>query len=260
MPCLEVTGLTAAELKRMGEQDAMIIIPVGSMEQHGPHLPVMVDTRLATEVAMRTARKLTGLGETVLVAPAIWAGVSEHHMAFGGTISLRYAAFQAMAGDVIRSLARDGFRRICLLNGHGGNTAPLTVLVSELTPELKIPLVSFTYWEIAGAAIREILEQQEALLHACEAETSMMMALEPRLVQRDHIAAAHCPDQEQAEVSNLVGPGVFRWQTIEARSRSGVIGNPATSTAEKGARLLDAISNRAAAILGTAELWSVRSY
>jgi creatinine amidohydrolase len=257
---LEFASLTAPALRRMAEQDAMVIVPVASMEQHGPHLPVMVDTRLATEVAMRTGRKLGERGETVLVTPTIWTGISEHHMSFGGTLSLDYAAFQAVVGGVVRSLVRHGFRRICLLNGHGGNTAPLVVLVGDLTIELKIPLVSFTYWDIATAEIKDILEQQDALLHACEAETSMMMALEPLLVEHDQLAAARGPDQDHAELGNLVGPGVFRWQTIEAHSRSGVIGNAATSTAEKGKRLLDAVSDRAATILGTAALWTIRSH
>lgn len=259
MSRLEFASLTAPALKRMAERNVMIIVPVGAIEQHGPHLPIMVDSRLVAAVAMRTASKLGERGETALVTPTIWTGVSEHHMSFGGTISLDYAAFRAVLGGVIRSLARHGFRRVCLLNGHGGNTAPLVVLVSELAIELKIPLVTLTYWEIATDAIKEILDQQQALLHACEAETSMMMALEPGLVEHDQIATAFGPDQDCAELGNLVGPGVFRWQAMQARSRSGVIGNAATSNAEKGRRLLEAISNRAATVLGTAALWSAQS-
>ena len=178
----EFARLSAPALRQMAERDAMVIIPVAAMEQHGPHLAVMVDSRLATEVAMQTGRKLGERGETVLVTPTIWTGVSEHHMSFGGTSSLDYLGFQAVVGGTVRSLARHGFRRICLLNGHGGNTTPLVVLVGELTAELRIPLVTFTYWEMAAREIAAILETQNALLHACEAETSMMMAVEPALV------------------------------------------------------------------------------
>jgi creatinine amidohydrolase len=256
---LEFSSLTAPQLNAMAARDAIIIVPVGSTEQHGPHLPVMVDYRLATEVARRGALKLAAAGHPVLVTPTVWTGFAEHHMELGGTITLDYAVFYGVIRGVVRSLARDGFRRICVLNGHGGNIAPLVVAVSELTVELKIPLVYFSYWEIAEAATKAILEYQDKILHACEGETSMMMAVEPALIDRSRLHEAKGPDQDRPEIEALVGKNVFRWQTLNARSRRGVIGNGAAGTPEKGERLLAAMSDRLAEVLGTAELWTAKA-
>ncbi len=256
---LEFSSLTAPQLNAMAARDAIVIVPVGSTEQHGPHLPVMVDYRLATEVARRGAVKLAAAGHPVLVTPTVWTGFAEHHMELGGTITLDYAAFYGVIRGIVRSLARDGFRRICVLNGHGGNIAPLVVAVSELTIELKLPLVYFSYWEIAEAATESILEYQDKILHACEGETSMMMAVEPDLIDRSRLHEAKGPDQDRPEIEALVGKNVFRWQTLNARSRRGVIGNGAAGTPDKGERLLAAMSDRLAEVLGTAELWTAKA-
>src|SRR5258708_29079745 len=117
-------------------------------------------------------------------------------MELGGTRSLDYAWFYGLIRGIVRSLARDGFRRICIVNGHGGNIAPLTVAVSELTVELRIPLVYFSYWEIAEEATKATLEYQDKILHACEGETSMMMAVEPDLIDRTPLHEANGPDQD----------------------------------------------------------------
>jgi creatinine amidohydrolase len=256
---LEFSSLTAPQLNAMAARDAIIIVPVGSTEQHGPHLPVMVDYRLATEVARRGAGKLAAAGHPVLVTPTVWTGFAEHHMELGGTITLDYAVFYGVIRGIVRSLARDGFRRICVLNGHGGNIAPLVVAISELTVELEIPLVYFSYWEIAEAATKSILEYQDKILHACEGETSMMMAVEPALIDRSRLHEAKGPDQDRPEIEALVGKNVFRWQTLNARSRRGVIGNGAAGTPAKGERLLAAMSDRLAEVLGTAELWTAKA-
>src|SRR4051812_13722708 len=256
---LEFSAHTAPQLNALAAENAILIVPVGSTEQHGPHLPVMVDYRLATEVARRGAVKLDRAGHPVLVTPTVWTGFAEHHMELGGTITLDYDVFFGLMRGIVRSLARDGFRRICILNGHGGNIAPLWVAVSELTVELKIPLVGISYWEIAEAATKEILEYQDGILHACEGETSMMMAVEPGLIDRSRLHEAKGPDQDRPEIEALVGKKVFRWQALNARSRRGVIGNGAAGTPEKGERLLEAMSDRLAAVLGTEELWTAKA-
>jgi len=259
MQTLEFAALTAPALRTMAERDAIVIVPVGAMEQHGPHLPVMVDFRLVTEAAMRAARKLQARDEPVLVTPTVWTGFSEHHIELGGTVTIDFATFHGLMRGIVRSLVRHGFRRICLLNGHGGNIAPLTVVVSELTVELHIPLVTMTYFDMAMEQIPDILEHQHRVLHACEAETSMMMATEPDLIDHARLAEARGPDQDRPELEALVGPGVFRWQALNARARCGVIGEAPAATAEKGERLLEAQSRRVAEVLGNKALWSARA-
>jgi creatinine amidohydrolase len=253
-PEVEWRRLRADQLRELARQDAIVILPVAALEQHGPHLPVEVDSRLGEEVAVRTARKAVARGQATVVLPVLWTGISEHHMSFSGTITLDFATFSAVVEGVVRSVLRDGFKRVVLLNAHGGNENALRTITDDLTPKLGVPIVQFTYWYAAAVAIAKILETQGGLMHACEAETSMMMAVRPELVAEDRIALAKV--NMTPDVSDVVGGGVYRWRAIGARSSSGVIGNPEAASKEKGARLFDAISDALADKLCNAELWS----
>lgn len=252
---IEWRKLRADQLRERAGQDAMVIVPIGSLEQHGPHLPVEVDSMLGETVALRTAKKIAARGQPVLVLPMLWTGLSEHHMSFGGTVSLGLPAFTALVEDIVRSVHRHGFRRIVLLNAHGGNENGLRCITDELTPKLGIPIVQFTYWYAAAEAIGPILETQPGLSHACEAETSMMMAIRPELVATDRIPLAKT--NRTADVSDLVGGGVYLWRSIGSRSASGVIGNPAAATPDKGRRLFDAVTETLAEKLCNSELWQL---
>ena len=252
---VEWRRLRADQLREMARQDAIVILPVASLEQHGPHLPVEVDSRLGEEVAARTARKAVARGQAVVVLPVLWTGLSEHHMSFSGTVTLDFAAFSAVVEGVVRSVLRDGFKRVVLLNAHGGNENALRTITDELTPKLGVPIVQFTYWYAAAVAIAKILETQGGLQHACEAETSMMMAVRPELVAEDRIPLAKV--NMTPDITDVVGGGVYRWRAIGARSASGVIGNPEAASREKGERLFDAISDALADKLCNAELWQL---
>jgi creatinine amidohydrolase len=251
---IEWRKLRADELRERARQDAMVILPVGSLEQHGPHLPVEVDSVLGDATARRTA-EIIARTESVLVLPMLWTGVSEHHMTFGGTITLDLEAFYATIRCICQSLVRHGFRRIVLWNGHGGNDNALRVCADELTPRLGVPIIQFTYWYAAAEAIADILETQDALLHACEAETSMMMALRPGLVAEDRIPLAKT--NNTADIKDLVGGGVYRWRTLGAMSSSGVWGNPEAASAAKGEQLVAAIAEQIAVKLTNKDLWAL---
>jgi creatinine amidohydrolase len=252
---VEWRRLRADQLRELAQQDAIVILPVASLEQHGPHLPVEVDSRLGEEVATRTARKLQARGQQALVLPVLWTGLSEHHMSFSGTVTLDYAAFSLLVEGVVRSVLRDGFKRIVLLNAHGGNENALRTITDDLTPKLGVPVVQFTYWYAAAVPIAKLLDTQGGLQHACEAETSMMMAVRPELVAEDRIPLAKV--NMTPDVGDVVGGGVYLWRAIGARSSSGVIGNPEAASKEKGERLFEAISDSLAAKLCNAELWQL---
>ena len=252
---VEWRKLRAEQLRAMAARDTVVILPLGAIEQHGPHLPVEVDAQLGEQVALRTARLMAAKGLPVLVLPMLWAGVSEHHMSFGGTITLDLPTYTAVIEGIVKSVVRHGFRRMVLLNGHGGNENALRCITDELTPKYRIPIVEFTYWYAAAEAIEGILETQKGLQHACEAETSMMMAVRPELVAEARIPLAKA--NRTPDVSDLVGGGVYRWRTIGAMSSSGVVGNPDAASAAKGNRLFDAVSATLADKLGNAELWSL---
>jgi creatinine amidohydrolase len=252
---VEWRRLRADQLREKARHDAMVILPVASLEQHGPHLPVEVDSMLGETVAIRAARKVTELGEDAVVLPVLWTGLSEHHMSFGGTVTLDFPAFSAVIEGVCRSVLRHGFRRIVLLNAHGGNENALRTIVDDLTPKLGVPIVQFTYWYAAAVAIAKILETQGGLQHACEAETAMMLAVRPDLVATDRIPLAKA--NTTPDVADIVGGGVYMWRSVGSRSGSGVIGNPEAATAQKGEALFDAISTALAARLCNPDLWEL---
>jgi creatinine amidohydrolase len=249
-------NLKASELRELATQNAIVIVPVASVEQHGPHLPVQVDTLLASEIALRAARAFAGQ-VPIVVAPAVWSGLAEHHMSFGGTITLDLATFHAVLRCVCRSLVRHGFRRILLLNGHGGNEAALNVIVGELAIEFEAPIATITYWKAAAKSFAEILERQKTVRHACEAETSMMLALAPELVDVSRLSEANGPSSP--EFDQVVGEGAYRWRSFAARTATGVIGDAALATAAKGQRLLDAAAARIAEMIALEEFWTIPS-
>jgi creatinine amidohydrolase len=252
---VEWRKLRADQLRERARRNAIVIVPIGSLEQHGPHLPVEVDSLLGEALALRAARLLAE-HEPVVVLPMLWTGLSEHHMSFGGTVTLDAPAFSALIEGICRSLVRHGFRRIVLLNAHGGNDNALRCITDHLSPKLGVPILQFTYWYAAAEPIAEILEQQTALRHACEAETSMMMALRPELVAHDRIPLAAAANRT-SEIKELVGDGVYRWRTLGSISSVGVIGRPDAASAEKGERLIGAIAGAIAAKLRNEELWSL---
>jgi creatinine amidohydrolase len=244
--------LKAAEIRALAEEDTVVIVPVASLEQHGPHLPTFTDTLLVSAVAVRAARLASDRRHPAIVTPCVWTGLSEHHMAFNGTITLDFPVFATVIRGIVESLVRNGFERICLLNGHGGNIAALKTITDELTFEFEVPIVSGTYWHVAAAALDPLLERQKTIRHACEAETSMMMALVPDLVDASKFAEA---DREVPETP-AGGEGFYRWQGFDEKTSSGVLGYPSAASAEKGQRLIEAAAEALADRLVDPKLWA----
>jgi creatinine amidohydrolase len=250
---IEWRKLRADELRARAAANAIVIVPIGSLEQHGPHLPVEVDSMLGETVALETARRMIATIPT-LVLPCVWTGISEHHMSFGGTVTLPFATFSALISDICRSLVRHGFRRIVLLNGHGGNEYGLKVVCDELAPELDAAIIQTTYWHGAAEPIAALLERQKMLMHACEAETSMMMAVRGDLIDSGRFAMAE--SERTPELSEIVGPGLYRWRSLAARAATGVVGFPTAASAEKGRRLIDGIADELARKFSNEAIWS----
>jgi creatinine amidohydrolase len=249
MPEVEWVNLKARDIRALREKDAIAIIPIGSIEQHGPHLPVQVDALLAGEVACRTARLIVDHAP-VVVLPTIWSGLAEHHMSLGGTLTLDLRTFLDLVRGIVRSVARNGFTRILLLNGHGGNMTALDALVGDLSAEMSLPIALATYWIPPQKEFAEILEEQPGVAHACEAETSMLLALRPDLVDMaalDHID----PPREWAG-----GSDIYVWQSVASWSPSGVAGTPKAASADKGQRLLQAAAEALAGRLREGTIWT----
>lgn len=250
---VEWARMTAPEINAAMKKEPLIIVPVASMEQHGPHLAVAVDTLLCTEVAVRTARKLVARGLPTLVTPTIWTGLAEHHMSLGGTFTLDFRAFFAVIRGVVKSLVRHGAKRVMLMNGHGGNAQAVCVTATDLQAEFGIKVAAGTYWYVTGDVLKPHLERQNNLSHACEAETSMMMAIAPDRVRKNMIAKAHGP------LSNRVpgqDPELFYRRPFKQIALSGVIGDARVASPEKGEKLFEAASSKLADQLGNAKLWA----
>ncbi len=251
-PQVEWSKLKARALRSLANDNAVVILPLAAMEQHGPHLPVMVDTRIGQEIAVRAARQAYPLRPTV-AAPAVWHGLSEHHMSFGGTFSLDHETFTAVIRCLLNNLARHGFRDVLLSNSHGGNIRAMQTAVDQLTVETGLTLVATTYASEAGPAFAEILDKQPHVMHACEAETSMMLALEPDLVDTTDLSSL-----STERGNGFLGAGVasYRWRPFQHMTANGVSGHPATASATKGELLLDAAAEALADLITDPQTWA----
>lgn len=241
--------LTAPELKALAARDALVVLPVGSLEQHGPHLPVWTDSHAAHNLSLRAAEAVAA-EMPVVVLPPMWMGLSEHHFPFGGTISLDYATFHAVLRCVVRSLRADGFGRLFIVNGHGGNIEPLAVSARELAHEFGMPVVATTWPQAAPQEIAGILTAQPAIHHACEGETSLWLALDPAQVRQEKIADA----LSNASLPAPAGTSRF-WSFEERAPRTGVRGDPRAATAEKGERIIAAVVAGLARMMRDPVLW-----
>jgi creatinine amidohydrolase len=214
---VEWARMTAPDLREIAaRKGALTILPAGSLEQHGPHLPVITDTASASAASIAAARLVVEGPDPVPVAvlPGLWLGLSEHHLPFGGTISVDYTAYRAMLESIVRSLRALGFARLLIVNGHGGNIDPLAVASRELAVAYDFPIVATTPWFLAPAKIAAIFESDTAPKHACEGETSVMMAIAKDIVK------AHKLDEAMQQAPAPVQPpaGFSRFYSFSERA------------------------------------------
>src|SRR5919109_3502753 len=163
------------EIAAAQEAGAVVLLPLGSTEQHGPHLPVDVDLVCATAVCQRAA-EIAG-DVPILVAPGVWSGYSPHHMDFAGSITVSAETFQALVREVCRSILHHGFRKIVLVNGHGGNASLLSTVAVQFATSGR-PIALCSWWDLVKDEFPSVLEGElKSVGHACEAETSMYLHL-----------------------------------------------------------------------------------
>lgn len=198
---------------------ALLAVPVGATEQHGPHLPLSTDTDLAVALAQRLAAAV----DEVIVAPAVAYGASGEHAAFAGTLSIGVEATEQLLVELGRS-ARASFARLLLLSTHGGNAAPVARAVRRLRDEGSTVM--------AWSPRLDGLASQGGDAHAGFVETSLMLALEPaRVRDYEHVGGNVSPLRELWPALRSGG--------VAAVSPSGVLGDPANASAEVGRCLLD---------------------
>ena len=249
---VEWVKLKAHELRARANDNAVVIVPTAAVEQHGPHLPTWTDTCIGEAVAKRAATFAYPKRPT-LVTPVVWSGLSEHHMPFGGTLTLDYDTFHAVLRCLVQSLVRHGFKDVLISNSHGGNILAIQCAADRLAPETGATVVATTYVRECADAIAAILEDQPHIMHAGEGETSMMMALAGHLVDTSELASLARPRGRGALTA---GRASYRWRSYTSASDIGITGNPARASAEKGERLLDAAAQGLADLITDPETWA----
>lgn len=228
MELLELTWPAVAALPRT----TPVVFPIAALEQHGRHMPLFTDSLLLGEVMRRV--KQQPVAQKALFAPLQWLGNSHHHLDMPGTLSASPRVYLDLLRDLAENVLAHGFTRIAFVNGHGGNTTPSQQALFELRQKYRdrrdLMLLSLTYWDAAKPNDTIGGLSQNAMGHACEWETSMMLALRPELVVGDVKAVKEVP------FGNGGSPGYRGW-TMADRSEPGHIGNPAAATREKGESL-----------------------
>lgn len=235
--------MTWPELRKVDRSRTLVLAPIAACEQHSRHLPTFTDSILCGAVADGVESRLH---ERVLLLPLLWLGASDHHLPFGATLTASLDTHIAMIREIVTPLLDDGYPRVMILNGHGGNIDPLHVALRCLQPRHKKTLLTgASYWELAEREIAAILDgPRKTVGHACEVETSMIMHLRPELVRTGEI---------KDDVENVpdVLRGLFIAKDMGQRTDHGAVGYPERSSAEKGRQLLDAIIARVAEVAET---------
>ncbi len=210
----------------------LVLLPVGSIEQHGPHLPLDTDSFDAMYMLEEAVKRIDGPRPPIL--PTVSYGVSDHHMSFPGTVTLRPETLEAVLIDIGRSVATHGFQKLFICNGHGGNTSVLNIAARKLKRETGL-LVFVDSGECMEPGKKGLIETKNDV-HAGEYETSTSLANRNELVDSDAIPGQEMGFPHPSMAFNHVPPFNFAWDTHELSS-TGVLGDPAKATVEKGEKL-----------------------
>jgi creatinine amidohydrolase len=238
---MKFADLTWPLLREVPRDRSVVVAPIAACEQHSRHLPTFTDTILVTAVAEGVEQRLP---QQVLLLPTLWLGASAHHLRFGATLSAEVDTHITILCDLLRPLLDDGYQRILVLNGHGGNIDTMQVALRRLhTPYPDRQVTAASYWDLAAQEMAALAEgPRKTMGHACEFETSMVLALRPDLVRRDEI-------RDDPPASEVVLRGLFSAEDMKQRTDHGAVGYPERATADKGRAFLKAAIDRTAEVV-----------
>jgi creatinine amidohydrolase len=231
---------TWVEIKEVAKRNPVVVIPVGSVEDHGPHLPLDTDNFLIWSICEEAARRASG---DILLMPLIPYGFETHHMDFPGTIDIHMEHMLHFVLDVTKSVAHHGFDRILLADGHGSNMPILDLVARRTILETNALCAPFLWPSLALKEIRGVRESgRGGMSHACELETSVYLHLDHERVQMDKAQKEMEQPASDYIWSDLLNPGPVRMMDVWTRfSKSGVNGDPTLATREKGRIIFEAV-------------------
>lgn len=228
-------------LREVSREHTLVLAPIAACEQHSRHLPVFTDTLLVTAVAEGAEQRMP---KQVLLLPTLWMGASAHHLRFGATLSAEVDTHVTMICDLLVPLVEDGHQRLMVLNGHGGNIDTMHMALRRLqTRYPQRQMTAASYWEIAEQELAALADgPRKSMGHACEFETSMIMAVRPELVRRDEIKNDPPPPEPALR-------GLYISEDMKQRTQRGAVGYPELATPEKGKKCLAAAVDRTVEVI-----------
>ncbi|MDU0205304.1 creatininase family protein [Paenibacillus sp. MAH-36] len=222
--------LSKLEVDELPKDDALIVLPVGAVEQHGPHMPVFTDT-LISEVLLTEAFHQLPDDANIWLLPAIPYGKSTEHLGHPGTITLSATTLMAVVMDIAKSLTRSGLQKLVLVNTHGGNTDLLNMMAREIRIETGLAVFRLDPGGLGGADEWITPLEKQAGIHAGDMETSLVMSAIPHWVHME-AAPTEFPNYPSSRYLGLRNRA-FAW-VMDDLSHSGISGDAAQATVQKG--------------------------
>lgn len=234
---LVLSDLTWPEVLEIRDRVEMVLLPIGSTEQHGPNLALRMDCSGAFEFARRASARMA---PRLMVAPALPIGVSIHHMNFPGTITLSPETFSQVLVEMIQSLHHHGFERFMIVNGHGGNVAAMEIAAVRARSELDVPFVgACTYFSFFDDAVKQRYPTTTVNGHACEIETSVAMYLMPEIVRRADLAPGQLTELATGLRADMRRFGVSIPYPFDEYTLNGALGDATLASVEFGRDLVE---------------------
>jgi len=244
---------THLDFDQLDASNAIALLPLGATEQHGPHLPLSVDTVLVEGIVNHALNHLNP-DDTVLVMPTQSVSYSIEHSAFSGTLSYSPASIIEQWCAIGQSVAQVGIQKMVLFNSHGGNTALMDIVARQLRAQFKMLVFGVNWYQLPLAQeVTSLFSEHEHRfgIHAGDMETSLMMALAPQLVRHDQLQNFHSASEDRAKQFSILGNGKsakLGWH-IQDYNSAGAVGNAQLATPAKGQALLDSASKQLAMLL-----------
>jgi creatinine amidohydrolase len=241
---------TWPDIREAVAQQRVAVLPVGTVEQHGPHLPLITDVLTASEMSRLAVERMP---REAILMPPVYYSFNEHHLDFPGTIAVAGETIIKYVTDIGVSLAHHGFRKILLINGHGSNVPFLDIAARNITNRTEAICAMASWWSLIPRELLTRLRESEypgGMAHGCELETSVLLHLRPDLVKMERAEKDISFQATEFFYWDLQAPSpVFFQEWFSRYSRTGTVGDPTKATAEKGRLFVEAVVDRMIALI-----------